>query len=307
MKNILLIGQPASGKGTQANILSEKYQLKIIDMGSILRQHKKEGTDIGKLAEELDKDGKLMPDETIKEILKSELEIHIKDENIKGFIFDGVVRTIDQAHFLDSLIQDLKLGELHIINIEIDDDTVLKRALKRGKTSKRIEDSDEYVIRKRINVFTEKTEPVLKFYRYRENFIKIDGAEDMMSIFSKIANKVFEVKKDYKKIVVNFIKENSFKVIGYSSLLIGILLYSVYGIFDYGILTFSVGSSLLIYNNILTISKKLSLFVSVVSIILFLTMLLFFGLDRMIYHITFFNLIFHIYIYALNNRPKIEI
>lgn len=256
MKNILLIGQPASGKGTQANLLSENHQLKIIDMGSILRQHKKDGTDIGKLAEELDKEGKLMPDETITEILKSELEVYIKDKNIKGFIFDGVVRTIDQAHFLDSLIQDLKLGELHIMYLNVDEDTVIERSLKRGKTSKRIKDFNIYIIRKRINVFYEKTEPVLNFYRHRDNFLKLDGTEDMLSVYSKIYNKVFEVKKDYKKIVVNFIKENSFKVIGYSSLLIGMFLYSVYGVFDYGILAFSVGSLLLIYNHILTISKS---------------------------------------------------
>lgn len=190
MRVILLIGQAASGKGTQAKLISDRLGLKTIAMGEILREHKRKGTDIGKLATELDKEGKLMPNETIIEIMRQ--YIMENKDSVNGFVLDGVVRTVEQAKALDLLIDELDISGgtesffLEIYYLDVTVNTIIERALERGKTSGRIEDFDEKIIRKRINVFREKTSPVLDYYGDR--LAKLNGELDVEHIYFAIHN-----------------------------------------------------------------------------------------------------------------------
>lgn len=189
MKNILLIGHAACGKGTQSKLLEDRLGLHILAMGDILREHKSLGTDIGKMATELDKEGKLMPNETIFMLMKDEILKH--KDSCNGFIFDGVVRTLEQAKYLDNLLDELGLPDIQIFNIEVDESTIIERAIKRGKTSGRVEDSNVEVIKKRINVFNESTVPALEYYGDTALVHYIQGDLGIEDVYNTILNKIY--------------------------------------------------------------------------------------------------------------------
>ncbi len=183
MKSILLIGQVACGKGTQSKMLQERFGMYPIGMGDILRDHKKRGTAIGKMATELDKDGKLMPNNIIIGLMKDEI-LKNKDR-VNGFIFDGAVRTIAQAIALEEMLTSINI-EYEVVYLEIDDEKAVKRALKRGETSGRIEDSNEEVIRKRVKVYHENTDEVILWYSRKGWLNTISATKKVDSIHSEI-------------------------------------------------------------------------------------------------------------------------
>lgn len=217
MKNILLIGQAASGKGTQAKLLSERLGLHTIAMGDILRDHKKKGTEIGKMATELDKEGKLMPDETIFDLMRIEIRKH-KGE-AKGFIFDGAVRTEAQALFLDKILKEMGLPSAQVFYFGISNDEVILRALKRFSTSNRIEDSSASVIEKRIDVFNEKTLPTLDYYKGGvHNYNELDAEQPIEDVYDNIISGLDESNTPLKGRIykgVSILKNSGKKLLSY--------------------------------------------------------------------------------------------
>lgn len=195
---LLLFGAPGVGKGTQAKLLSVKFNIPHISTGEMLRQAVKDQTDLGKKADEIMSRGDLVPDEIMIGIIKDRL--NAKD-CINGFILDGFPRTINQAVELDKLLEAMNINDIKLINIVADEEELVKRLNNRrackvcgqiftlveiqnsnscpkcsSKDSFYLRDDDkEEVIRKRLNIFKQNTEPVLKHYQKQGKVISING------------------------------------------------------------------------------------------------------------------------------------
>ncbi|PCH76578.1 MAG: hypothetical protein COB98_05860 [Flavobacteriaceae bacterium] len=160
MKGILLMGLPACGKGTQSKKLEEQGYT-YIGMGVLLREHKEKGTEIGKLVTKLDAEGKLTPDAIVIKILNDKIE-ELKASS-KGFVFDGVVRTLAQAEVFKKTCE-LQGIELIPVVISVSEQEATKRSVARGLDSGRIEDSDSSIIAHRIGIYTSNSTAIEKYF-----------------------------------------------------------------------------------------------------------------------------------------------
>jgi len=185
MKNIVLFGPPGAGKGTQANLLKEKYGLIHISTGDVFRFNIKHETELGILAKTFMDDGNLVPDEVTINMLKAEIE---KNKNVNGFIFDGFPRTVAQAKALDEYL--LEKGEAisGMVALEVAEDLLVKRILERGKTSERPDDQDEAKIRNRFNEYKTKTAILKEYYQNQNKYFGIDGVGDIKEITKRLSN-----------------------------------------------------------------------------------------------------------------------
>lgn len=183
MLNIVLFGPPGAGKGTQSDLIVEKFNLVHISTGDLLRAEIKKQSDIGKQAQQLIDKGLLMPDSIMIDIIQNKINEH---KACKGFIFDGFPRTSLQAQVLDTLMLDNNMSVSTMISLEVDTPVIVSRILERGKVSGRADDQDERIIRKRIEEYTAKTEPVKEFYKKQGKLHEIQGVGTIDEIFSKI-------------------------------------------------------------------------------------------------------------------------
>ena len=145
MTNIVLFGPPGSGKGTQAQNLIEKFNLKQISTGDLFRFNIKNHTDLGILAKSYMDKGELVPDQVTIDMLKEEVQ---KPTDANGFIFDGFPRTADQTEALEKIVSEELNSEISIcLSLVVEDELLIKRLLKRGLDSGRTDDSNETIIR----------------------------------------------------------------------------------------------------------------------------------------------------------------
>jgi len=172
MKNIVLFGPPGAGKGTQAEVLKEKYALVHISTGDVFRYNIKNQTDLGTLAKSYIDKGQLVPDSVTIDMLRAEVE---KNEEANGFIFDGFPRTEAQATALDTLLKEKNTNVSAMVALEVDDEILVQRLLERGKTSGRADDADEGVIRNRIAVYYKETAILKEFYLKQDKYFGVDG------------------------------------------------------------------------------------------------------------------------------------
>jgi len=182
MLNIVITGAPGSGKGTQSDLIVKEYGLYHISTGDMLRAEIKAGSEIGKKAETLINDGKLVPDEVMIELLHKTVLEH---RDSKGIIFDGFPRTVAQAEALDKMLADMgeKVNILLVMNVE--HKTLVERLLERGKTSGRADDNME-TIEKRLKVYTDNTLPVIEFYRASGRLTEADNNTTVEECFNQI-------------------------------------------------------------------------------------------------------------------------
>jgi adenylate kinase len=184
MTNLVLFGPPGAGKGTQADILKEKYKLIHISTGDVFRYNIKNETDLGLHAKSFMDKGQLVPDEVTIKMLNAEVD---KNEGAKGFIFDGFPRTAAQADALAELL-DLKNTEVTaMIALEVDDEVLLARLLERGKTSGRKDDADEGVIRNRIKVYYDETAILKEYYKKQDKYYGVDGVGSIEEITNRLS------------------------------------------------------------------------------------------------------------------------
>ena len=162
MLNIVIFGAPGSGKGTQSELIAEKYQLVHLSTGDMLREEIAHGTEVGKIADALISKGNLAPDDLIIQMIEHKINLH--KENCNGFIFDGFPRTVAQAKALDELLAKHGKKLTLMIDLHVDEHLLIDRLLKRGLTSGRADDNLE-VIKKRLEVYHQVTLPVLDFYK----------------------------------------------------------------------------------------------------------------------------------------------
>lgn len=160
MKNIVIFGAPGSGKGTQSDLLVEKYGFKHISTGDVLRAEIKNGTELGKTAKEYIDNGQLIPDSLMIDILASVYDALCPCE---GVIFDGFPRTIPQAEALKAMLEERGTEVAGMLELVVPEEMLTERLINRGKTSGRADDNAE-TIKKRLGVYTSQTAPLIEWY-----------------------------------------------------------------------------------------------------------------------------------------------
>ncbi len=196
--HLILFGAPGVGKGTQAKLISKKFNIPQISTGDMLREAVKAETELGKKASELMNAGKLVPDEIMLALIKDRIA---RDDCEPGFILDGFPRTIAQAEGLDKLFSDLALQDVTCIEISVPDDEIIKRLVSRrlcekcgtdynlvtnpppqdmlclkcrGNIIQRKDDNEE-TISNRLHVYLAQTAPLRDYYEEKGDFYSIDG------------------------------------------------------------------------------------------------------------------------------------
>ncbi|SHJ17061.1 adenylate kinase [Aquimarina spongiae] len=187
MTNLVLFGPPGAGKGTQAEVLKEKYNLVHISTGDVFRYNIKNATELGTLAKSYIDKGQLVPDEVTINMLNAEVE---KNPEANGFIFDGFPRTEAQADSLATLLEDKGSEVSAMIALEVDDEVLVNRLLERGKTSGRADDADESVIRNRIKVYYDETAILKNYYQKQSKYFGVDGVGAIEEITDRLSKTI---------------------------------------------------------------------------------------------------------------------
>ncbi len=184
MTNIVLFGPPGAGKGTQAEILKEKYSLIHISTGDVFRFNIKNETKLGMLAKNYMDKGHLVPDAVTIDMLKDEVGKHTE---ARGFIFDGFPRTEAQATALSELMESEKSQINAMVALEVDDEILVRRLLERGKESGRADDANESVIRERIAEYYRKTDILKAYYKKQDKYFGVDGVGSIEDITFRLS------------------------------------------------------------------------------------------------------------------------
>ena len=186
MLNIVIFGAPGSGKGTQSERIVEKYGINHISTGDVLRAEIKNGTELGKTAKGYIDQGQLIPDELMIDILASVFD-SFKDS--KGVIFDGFPRTIAQAEALKKMLAERGQDVSVMVDLEVPEDELMVRLIKRGKDSGRADDNEE-TIKKRLHVYHSQTAPLIDWYKNDKKYQHINGLGTMEGIFAEICEAI---------------------------------------------------------------------------------------------------------------------
>ena len=186
MLNIVIFGAPGSGKGTQSERIVEKYGINHISTGDVLRAEIKNGTELGKTAKGYIDQGQLIPDELMIDILASVFD-SFKDS--KGVIFDGFPRTIAQAEALKKMLAERGQDVSVMVDLEVPEDELMVRLIKRGKDSGRADDNEE-TIKKRLHVYHSHTAPLIDWYKNEKKYQHINGLGTMEGIFAEICEAI---------------------------------------------------------------------------------------------------------------------
>lgn len=215
MLRAVLLGPPGAGKGTQAVRLVEKYEIPHISTGDIFRKNIKEGTELGKKAQEYMNAGALVPDELVVDLVKDRLQ---QDDCKNGFLLDGFPRTIFQAEKLDEFLSESNLKMDIVINLKVEKDALIKRLTGRrvckdcgasyhivnippkkegvcdicgGELIQRKDDNIE-TVENRINVYEEQTAPLIGYYKEAGSLVDFDGEASLDEVFDAIVQAIGE-------------------------------------------------------------------------------------------------------------------
>ena len=183
MKNFVLFGKPGSGKGTQAEHLSEKYKLYHISTWDLFRKNISQNTNLGLLAQSYMDKGELVPDEVTIKMLENEIK---ENPQSKGFLFDGFPRTIAQAESLDKFLKSIDMQINATIALDVDEEELISRIIDRGKTSNRPDDQDIEKIQNRFNEYNMKTSTLSKYYKDQKKFFEVDGSGTVDEITKRL-------------------------------------------------------------------------------------------------------------------------
>ena len=202
---LILMGPPGAGKGTQAAELVKKFSIPQISTGDMFRAAVKEGTELGKKAAECMKTGALVPDEVTIGIVKERLS---KSDCANGFILDGFPRTVDQADALEKILSDLNLKLDRVLNIHVPAEDLIERAVGRrickgcgatyhvkfnpskvenvcdncnGELYQRADDNAE-TMKNRLSVYEESTRPLIEYYKKAGKYTEIDGRQPIAKV-----------------------------------------------------------------------------------------------------------------------------
>ncbi len=187
MFNLILFGPPGSGKGTQSEKIIEKFHLVHLSTGDLLRSQIAQQTALGLEAKKLMDKGQLVPDEVVVGMISTALE---ENPQAKGFLFDGFPRTAAQAEALDSLLEIKKKPVKVMLALDVSEDELVKRILKRGQSSGRSDDTDETIIAARVAEYKNKTEAVADYYRKSDKVVMVPGEGSIEEIFARLSAEI---------------------------------------------------------------------------------------------------------------------
>lgn len=182
MYNLIIFGAPGAGKGTQAEIISEKLGLYHFSTGEYLREAISQGSELGKIAKAIVDKGNLVPDDIMIKIVKEALTNNVKNG---GFILDGFPRTIGQAMTLSKIFKELGLNNIKVLHLIVDEKELIRRLQNRGRT-----DDGEEIIKIRLNVYEKTTKPIIEYYSKAGNVIDIDAHGEIVDVNNKILEKL---------------------------------------------------------------------------------------------------------------------
>tara|TARA_Y100000991_G_scaffold209043_1_gene188706 strand:- start:120 stop:686 length:567 start_codon:yes stop_codon:yes gene_type:complete len=182
--NLILFGPPGAGKGTQAKILIQRFNIVQISTGDMLREEVKSGSDLGKLAKEIMDKGNLVSDEIIMSMIQKRIT---KPDCENGFILDGFPRTYNQAVNLDKILNTLNLKIDKVIEINVNEKLLLQRILNRASENQSIRDDDNSeILKNRIIVYNKDTLPVLEYYKKLNKLYTVDGMQNIEEVSKNI-------------------------------------------------------------------------------------------------------------------------
>lgn len=187
MLNLVLFGPPGAGKGTQSQKLIERYGLRHVSTGDILRSEIAAGTELGLEAKKLMDAGILVPDAVVIGMVENLVKANLDG---KGFIFDGFPRTVAQAEALDTMLARYGTSVTVMVALIVDHETLVDRLLKRGETSGRPDDQNRELIERRVVEYREKTTPVADFYSQSGRFQEVPGVGPIDAIFEGVCSKI---------------------------------------------------------------------------------------------------------------------
>ncbi|HEX6891605.1 MAG TPA: adenylate kinase [Chryseolinea sp.] len=187
MINLILFGPPGAGKGTQSAKLIEKYSLTHISTGDLFRKHLKEGTPLGKLAQDYMTKGNLVPDKVVIDMVDDKIKSSGK---ISGIIFDGFPRTTPQAEALDSLLASKNAPIKVLIELIVPEDELRKRLAERAHKENRPDDAKPEVIANRISVYKAETVAVADHYKKLGKYASVVGVGEIDNIFTNLCREI---------------------------------------------------------------------------------------------------------------------
>jgi adenylate kinase len=180
--NIVMLGAPGAGKGTQAVRIAETHGIPHISTGEMLRGAIAAGSELGQKVKEIVESGALVPDELVVEVIRERLA---QPDAQNGFVLDGFPRTIGQAEALDSLLSELGRPLEIVLELELAEETAVERMLGRAADQGRADDTPE-VIKNRFEVYRRQTEPLSNYYRSTGILVAIDSSPGMDEVFAEI-------------------------------------------------------------------------------------------------------------------------
>lgn len=179
---LILFGPPGAGKGTQAAALSHQLKIPHISTGEILRSAVANQTPLGIKARSYLDRGELVPDQLVIALIRDRLT---QADALQGWILDGFPRNLPQAHALDQLLAEIGQTYDQVINLEVPDQVLVERMLSRGR-----QDDTEAVIRRRLQVYRDQTEPLIDFYCDRQQLTRVNGNLDIDAVTTRIRNSI---------------------------------------------------------------------------------------------------------------------
>jgi len=215
--NLILLGPPGGGKGTQAKRIVEKYGIPQISTGDMFREAVAKGTELGKKAKEYMDRGELVPDDIVIGIVKERLS---QPDCEKGFILDGFPRTLKQAEALDEILEEMNKKIDAVININVPDEEIIKRIVYRrtckncgavynliysppkednkcdkcgGELYQRDDDKEE-TVRERLRVYKEQTQPLIDYYKKKGILYEVDGTKSIDEVWKQIESILEKIK-----------------------------------------------------------------------------------------------------------------
>ncbi|TVQ05994.1 MAG: adenylate kinase [Leptolyngbya sp. DLM2.Bin27] len=184
MTRLIFLGPPGAGKGTQAALLAKECEVPHISTGYILRSAVTAGSELGQKADQYMSAGELVPDDLILDLIQERLS---QADTEKGWLLDGFPRTVPQAEFLQKLLDQIEQPVDFVVNLDVENDVILARLLQRGR-----KDDEESVILHRLEVYRKQTEPLIDFYRSRQQLVSVDGNQTMEAVYADLKRLVME-------------------------------------------------------------------------------------------------------------------
>lgn len=182
MNNIIILGPPGAGKGTQAKLIAKEFNLIHLSSGELLRKEATFSNTLGKEIKNYQEKGLLVPNELLTKLIDRDIK---KTINSNGFILDGYPRSNKQIDILNTILQKYNLSITRVININISEKEAINRLTQRGKNFRRADD-DEKIIKKRFQIYYQQTKSIVDYYQKRNKLLTINGDKPILDVLADI-------------------------------------------------------------------------------------------------------------------------